>query len=879
MRTRVQELFHAVADFSEDARSRFFAEQHIDEATRNEVEALLAYDSPVTTSLEHEIGQLAKQTIERFESQNLNCGPYKLGDLLGRGGMGAVYSAERVDGEVAQRVAVKLLRPGADDPRTRQRFFAERQILAELEHPNIARLLDAGHRDDGQPYLAMEYVEGKPIDVYTADFSIRQKIVLFIKVCSAVAYLHRNLVVHRDLKPANILVTKDGEPKLLDFGIAKILDLTADRTMTSLRMLTPDYASPDQVIGGPVTTATDIYSLGAVLYKLLTGEPPHHFDNDSVEAIASAICEGKIESPAKLAPALQRDLEMILMKALRREPEERYGSVEQFAEDLENYLQSRPVRARKGGAWYRARKFVRRYWIPVAASSLAIAGLAAGLALANRERRIAQRHFQDVRQLSNKLFDIDLEARKVPGNTKTRQMIVDTSLDYLRRLASDAKAEPELALELGNAYMRVARVQGVPISANLGQMDQAAGNLQTAEQLIESALKADPRNRTAMLRAAQINHDRMLLARFNRRYDDALALARKSAGWLEKFNAQPSDKGDMPQILNTYQNVADQYMLSEQYDDALRLCAHGIELAKSFEQPPYIGTFLWVSSDVYRRRGDLDEALKQVRESVRVLDPTEQAKRGAVEQGRWMNYIFALVHEGWVLGDDAISLGRYEEGEAVLERAFDLADTSVHRDLNDQNSRGRLAVAGLGAADILRRSDARRSLAMYDHVLQHAGEIANNPSFRRFEASALAGSTYPLRALGRTAEARQRLDTAFDRLKQVNTYPAEKVRPGGEADRALRALAEYEAGAKNFGKAAETCETLLRQMFAWSAKPETNLSDAVDISRVYALLAEYHRRAGNRDQASTFEAKRVSLWQHWDSKLPRNAFVSRQMTQ
>src|SRR5262249_40694427 len=281
MRSRVEEIFHDIADLSMEARKRYFGERHIDEATRRDVEQLVAFDARTSGSLEREIGRVALSALARIEPKEMLCGAYRLGSLLGRGGMGSVYAAERVDGEVSHTVAVKLLRPGADDLHLRQRFLAERQILAPLSHPNIARLLDAGHREDGQPYLVMEYVEGKPIDAYTADFSIRQKIRIFLKVCTAVAYLHRNLVVHRDLKPQNILVGEDGEPKLLDFGIAKILDLTADSTMTALRMLTPDYASPEQVLGTAVTTATDIYSLGAVLYQLLTGQPPHRFENDS----------------------------------------------------------------------------------------------------------------------------------------------------------------------------------------------------------------------------------------------------------------------------------------------------------------------------------------------------------------------------------------------------------------------------------------------------------------------------------------------------------------------------------------------------------------------------------------------------------------------
>ena len=318
MRNRVEEIFHEVADLSAEARARYFTQQGIDTKTRIEVEALVLFDADSSTSLERDIEQVAQRALARFEPKGLLSGRYLLGEFLGRGGMGTVYLAERVDGEVAQRVAVKFLRPGADDPQLRQRFLAERQILASLSHPNIARLLDAGHREDGQPYLVMEYVAGKAIDVYTNGLGIRPKIDLFLKVCSAVGYLHRNLVVHRDLKPANILVTEEREPKLLDFGIAKMLDLTTDSTVTAMRMLTPDYASPEQVDGGLVSTATDIYSMGAVLYKLLTGRSPHQFDGDSARAIALAISSGSITPPAKLAPALKGDLEFIVLKALRR---------------------------------------------------------------------------------------------------------------------------------------------------------------------------------------------------------------------------------------------------------------------------------------------------------------------------------------------------------------------------------------------------------------------------------------------------------------------------------------------------------------------------------------------------------------------------------
>jgi tetratricopeptide (TPR) repeat protein/predicted Ser/Thr protein kinase len=874
MNGRVENLFHELADLSKEARARYYAERTIDTTTQKEVEALLAFDSHATTSLARQIGEVAERALGRCDPTVIPCGPFRLGKLLGRGGMGAVYLGEREDGEVSLRVAIKLLRPGADDPQVRQRFLAERQILATLSHPQIARLLDAGHREDGQPYLVMEYVKGEPIDVYSAQRSVRQKVALFLKVCGAVSYLHRNLVVHRDLKPSNILVTEEGEPKLLDFGLAKMLDLTTDSTLTSMRMLTPDYASPEQVAGGPVTTATDVYSLGAILYKLLTEECPHKFESDSAEAIARTISAGKIVPPAKLAPVIKSDLETILMKALRTEPQERYPTVDQFSEDLENFLESRPIRARKGDAWYRTRKILRRYWIPVTAAALTVASLSTGLAVANHERAIAQRRFMDVRHLANKLFEIDLEARKTPGNTKVRELIVDTSLEYLRRVSADAKNDPELALEVGNAYMRVARVQGVPIGANLGQIDRAEQNLRIAEEFIHSVLIAQPANRTALLRAAQIAHDRMLLARNGARDNEALALARVSEERLERLHADARDKPEASGLLNTYMNVADQFALGHQYADALRVCNRGSDLARTFNHLPYLGTMLWVAADLSRRRGDLDGALKQIHESVSVLDPGAEK----VEQARTMNFVYALINEGRILGQDReINLGRPEEAIEVLNRAFTIADHFVHQDANDQNSRGRLAVAGLELADIVRHSDPRRALDLYDHTLRHLAEILNNSAFRRYEVEALVGSTYPLRRVGRGREAKERLDGAFQRLRDNHDYPAEKVRPGSVVAQAFLALAENEANGHHIARAVEIEEQLLGKVVAYGPKPDVDLEDAFDMSQLYESMATMYRQAGLHELGSGFEARRLALWRHWDAQLPHNSFVRRQL--
>ena len=359
MEIGIEELFHQVADLCPAGRDRYFTKFGVQLAMRREVEALVAFDADASRHLEKEVGHAAQDAISQLEPPVLPCGPYLLGDLLGRGGMGTVFLSKRTDAGRSQRVAVKLPRPGTVDSEVCRRFLAECQILASLSHPRIVRLLDAGCRGNGQPYLVMEYIQGKPIDEYTAGLSVRRKIALFLDLCEVVDFLHQNKVVHRDLKPANILVTEQGEPKLLDFGLATMLNSTMESDVTNLPILSPDYGSPEQVAGGPVTTATDIYSLGAVLYKLLTGESPHKFEGNSVEALVQTICTGEIVPPVRLAPGIKKDLEMVLMKALRKEPGERYATVNQFAEDLRRCLEPRPIRVRKAEARYRTEVLAR----------------------------------------------------------------------------------------------------------------------------------------------------------------------------------------------------------------------------------------------------------------------------------------------------------------------------------------------------------------------------------------------------------------------------------------------------------------------------------------------------------------------------------------
>ena len=875
MKDDVRSLFHELVGLAAGERERLFQERAVEPAVRSEVESLLRFTTVDVGCLTNCVSSAAGDVLSSSNEWEPDCcSPYRLIRLLGSGGMGAVYLAERTDGEIQQRVAIKFL--GADKRRAmwHDRFLRERQVLASLNHPSIVHVIDAGHTRDGRPYLVMEYVEGMAIDVYCAGLPLRDQLQLFLRVCDAVSHAHRRLIIHRDLKPSNILVNDVGQPKVLDFGIAKLLDETDDRTQTADWLLTPSYASPEQLSGIQQTTSTDVYSLGAVLYKLLTSRSPNEAVTATADANTTSANVRSIQPPTILNPALPSDLDYIIGKVLRTEPEERYRSVDAFASDIRALLESRPVQARSGDRLYRMRKFLRRYWMPMAASSMVVASLSIGLYVANRERNIAQQRFMDVRQLANKLFDIDSQVRQLSGSSKTRQLIVDTSLEYLRRLSADATHDPELAIEVANAYMRVARVQGVPVSSNLGQMDQAEKNLRIADEYVRPVIKAQPRNRIAILRSAQIAHDRMLLARFSGRDDDALIFAEQSAKWLEKFSPNLNDRPEVDAVLATYMNVAQQHRMGRRFDDALRLAKRGSEIAQSIHSKRYLGMFHWVQAGIFQRQGNIGEALQTIQEAAKFLEPDRDSNAG-----RMMNYVLVLTAEGRILGDEnGISAGRPKEAVAPLQRAFELADAAVHQDASDQVSRGRLAEAGLALADALCHANAPDALEVYDHVLRHLAEIQNNSSFRRYEVNALVRSAEPLRRLGRAVEARQRLDNAFEKLRQLKQYPAYQVEPGSEAEDALRARAEFEARSGNITRAVEISDKLLAQVQA--ARPEVaeDLADAVDVSNLYSRAAAFHRQNSEPDRAAALEASRLELWRQWDRKLPDNSFVVRQLT-
>ena len=436
-------------------------------------------------------------------------GAYRLLEVIGRGGMGTVYRAVRVDDMYEKAVALKLVKRGMDTEFVLRRFRDERRILAQLDHPNIARLLDGGTSPDGRPYFVMEHIEGLPLDRY-ADahgLDVRRRVELFLPICDAVQHAHRNLVVHRDLKPPNILVTADGRPKLLDFGIAKLLDAdgVAERTVTVVRLMTPDYASPEQVRGEVITTAADVYALGVVLYELLSGRRPFDLPNHTPEERARTITHQDPPPPSTRAGAdrqraLRGELDNIVSMALRNEPSRRYASVEQLARDLRAHLEGRPVQAQRDTLTYRAAKFVRRNRVGVAASAAVFLSLVAGIAaatwqarVARAERARAELRLADVRRLANTLIgEVDDAIKDLPGATRARKLVATEGLKYVDRLAREAEGDVQLQKQLAYAYLTIGQIQGGDSGPSLGDWTGALASHRRAAALYAAPAAAAP---------------------------------------------------------------------------------------------------------------------------------------------------------------------------------------------------------------------------------------------------------------------------------------------------------------------------------------------------------------------------------------------------
>jgi tetratricopeptide (TPR) repeat protein len=514
----IEDLFHRALELPTEERAARLDEWCGDRALRAEVDSLLEAASAAERVM-------APGAADPWAGRMI--GSFRLERLIGRGGMGAVYLGRRIAGDFEQQIAFKLASSRFTSPWLRQRFLEERQTLASLSHPNIAALLDGGLTEEGEPYLVMEYIDGLRLDHYCdrTGASVAEIVRLSLQLCDAVSFVHRHLVVHRDLKPANVLVTPEGRIKLLDFGAAKLLNpdsqARSEATRLGVRPLTPHYASPEQLLGEPTTAASDVYSLGVILYRLLTGRLPFEVEGDSSAEFAQAIAETAPVSPhaaitrpvlceaaahendlSKRRAQIRGDLDAIVLKALRADQKERYASVDELAADLRSFLEHRPVKARQGSLVYRAAKLIRRHAMGFAASALIACALAAGVAVTVHEGRVAaieesraRQGFREVRRLANLLlFDFYDQVKQLQGSTDVQRRLVTQALRYLDGLARDAAGDPEVQLDLVEAYTKMGNVLGNPYEQNLGDATNAVVSLEKAVALAGELHRLRPKD-------------------------------------------------------------------------------------------------------------------------------------------------------------------------------------------------------------------------------------------------------------------------------------------------------------------------------------------------------------------------------------------------
>ena len=503
---RLADLFDRAVALGPESRDSFLAaECGSDTELLAELRGLLAADLAATTNQAWDRSALCNAAQEEATGPDSGIGealgPYRIVEMIGTGGMGKVYRAVRADSHYDKSVAIKRIKRGLDADRIVARLRSERQILSNLEHDNIARLLDGGTSADGLPYLVMEYVEGKQPGAYCDEhgLSLKQRLILFRQICSAVHYAHQRMVIHRDLKPGNIMVTSEGVPKLLDFGIAKVFGpdtafSAQPNTETATLPMTARYASPEQVRGERVTTATDIYSLGVILYELLTDHSPYRDPERPAHELMRSVCEDEPGKPSIWRPELRGDLDNIIFKALRKNPAERYASVHGLSDDIQRFLDGRPVVARGEGIAYVATKFIRRNKVAVVSAVMVICALVAGVVATARARARAERRFNQVRQLAHAVvFDYHDAIEQLPGSTPVRERLVRDALKYLDSLTSDAD-DVGLERELVDSYVRISRVQG---DSNYNNLGDTVGAIQSAAKAVGAAEKMLARDRGA----------------------------------------------------------------------------------------------------------------------------------------------------------------------------------------------------------------------------------------------------------------------------------------------------------------------------------------------------------------------------------------------
>jgi non-specific serine/threonine protein kinase/serine/threonine-protein kinase len=892
---RARALFAAAQAWPPELRRQRLLEACADRPTvRAEVESLLGFQDRASGFLEQPALAAAPDLSAPTVRAGARLGPYRVLEELAEGGMGAVFLAVRDDDEFHKRVAIKLIRAGLESPELVARFRAERQILAGLDHPGIARLLDGGTTADGRPYLVMDHVDGVPITEHCrrAAPGVPALLRLFLEVCDAVEHAHRNLVVHRDLKPANVLVEAAGRPRLLDFGIAKLLAPEAAEvaaTGTGLRPMTLAYASPEQVRGQPVTTGADVYSLGVVLYELLAGRHPHGDDLSSLPAheVARRICDDDPKPPSALAPRdralLRGDLDTIVLSALARDPARRYASVERLSEDLRRHLAGLPVLARGDSLGYRAGRFVRRHAPAVGAAGFVLLAVVAGaLATASQAREArraqaqAERRYADVRRLTHRLlFEYHDAIEALPGATPVRQRMVQDALAHLDALAREQKGDdPVLLRELAAAYERIGKVQGNSFYSNLGDTTGALRSYRKALAIRERLLAAGAADAFELRREVaaavegigdvQWTTNDLLGARVSYRRAAALLedLARDRPAdrsirlGLATLEASLGDLAGNP----SYANLGDTADALRHHQRALavREGLHGEAPADEALRDSLAESEYHVAG-MLRATGDFPGAIERYRRALAIKQELAVARP---ENGERARLVAATRNALAQALEDA---GRFAEAAVERRRALETGQRLLRADPLDTKRRRAVAVFERGLAALAlhegRTSEARaralRALATSEEL---ARLDAANADARRelFASHRLAGLVFA--RLGQWQEARQEFARATPLAERLLAPLAANAQARDDMAAALEGLG---TALHRTGETARALESLRRSRALRLERFEADRASVlVRYDLVAARLALAEALAGAAPEEACRERRAaLALWQ------------------
>lgn len=827
---RVKELFAEAGDLAPGERAAFLSNAcGSDAGLRSEVESLLAEHDESDDSFERNAVDLASAVAadgKRYSGRRF--GHFEVIREIGSGGMGTVFLAKRSDGEFDQQIALKVIRNTIIDAETERRFRRERQILADLNHPSIAKLIDGGVSEDGEPFLAMEYVEGRSLIEYCdgSGLDVPSRLQIFTRICSAVSYAHQNLIVHRDIKPGNILVNAGGEPKLLDFGLAKIVDqniFEGETTATVNRAFTPAYASPEQFLGKNVTTRSDVYSLGVVLFELLTGRKPYDFDGRSLDEIIRTISDSEPPRPSELSASgsdrgttLRGDLDNIVLKAIQKDEAQRYASVDELTSDIERYLAGRPVSARPATVAYRAAKFFHRNRIAVSAAAAVFVALVLGLVVtlwqynvARRERDLAEQRFNDVRRLSNSLlFEIAPRLERLPGSIGAREIIINRAVEYLDTLASLPQADLQLQAELAAGYAKIGDLQGNPANPNFIMLGEAIKNYEKALAIRRFVLERTPDDEALQMTIAE-NH--RVLGRVFAETNDYEAEQEQmgsARGILGKLLAKdPASVGLKRALAQTnYDSGVGQTSLKgfgqalPFYDDAIRL----LESAGGDAQTArLLGTCYAQKAYSLSWESRQPEAEAEMAKAVAIHEKlaVEAANDDEAEAALWLTY--------WLAGNinEEINDQRFYEFQS---KAAGLARTSVAEDPSDIRAKQRLAKTlshlGQAATNIGRNDEAlghlEESSRLYRGIIEAE---TRNGRLKADLAASLLRLGNALEATGNAAAAFRSFNDAVSLYSEVNElFPNDRRTKNNLATAHGQAGKLYEKNAARLPSASQT---------------------------------------------------------------------------